>query len=381
MLGFRMPTRVEIRPGCLADLPQVARELNASSSLLVMDPGLAATPWPERVRRALGDASIRVEVFDQVEANPRTTTAEKIAGQITDAGLDLVIGLGGGSSLDAAKAGAMLATNPGRPVGELAGKELYEHAPKPLIAVPTTCGTGSEVTWVSVLSDTENRTKISVKGDSMFPNQALVDADLIRTLPANLVTWTGLDAMTHAIEATTCSVGNPVSDALAESAIALLFEYLPRAAQDVENDHEARAEVMRAATIAGLAFGNADVAGVHCLSESLGGMFDVPHGLANAILLTPVLRHHGTHVESRLAALASRVHGDAREVPENERAEAFLTRLQGLVTTLEVPSFHSFDIGPEHYDAIAAAAVANGSNDSNPQPMAETNYLEILRGL
>ncbi len=386
MIGYRMPTRVHIEPGCRARLPEVADRLELEGVVLVIDPGLQATPWPEEVGRLLADAGAGVETFDQVEPNPRTTTAERIAdslraGSASGRRPGGVVALGGGSVLDAAKAAAMLATNSGKPE-DYEGANRYRNRPLPMIALPTTCGTGSEVTWVSVLSHESSRRKISVKGESMFPDQALVDADLIATLPPGLIAWTGLDALTHAVEATTCTLANPISDALAEKAIVLLFEYLERAAFDVEGDARAREAVMRASTTAGLAFGNADVGGVHCLSESIGGMFDVPHGLANAILLAPVMRYHRAHVEHRLAELEALVDpsGDPR-IPAAWRAGSFLDRLEGLTARLDTPPFSSFEIPTAEYFAVADLAVKNGSNGSNPQPMAAEDYLEILRGL
>ena len=381
MIGYRMPTRVHIAPGSRARLPEVAASLGLERVVLVVDPGLQATPWPEEIQQTLSDAGVGVETFDQVEPNPRTTTAARIAEELRAAGADGVVALGGGSVLDAAKAAAMLATNDGTPE-DYEGPNRYSNPPLPLIAIPTTCGTGSEVTWVSVLSHPPTRRKISVKGETMFPDQALVDADLIATLPGDLIAWTGLDALTHALEATTCTLANPVSDALAEKAVVLLFEYLERAVADVENDTQAREAVMRASTTAGLAFGNADVAGVHCLSEAIGGLFDVPHGLANAILLSPVLRYHRPHVEHRLAELEALVYpaGDPR-VPAAWRAGSFLDRIDGLTDRLDTPPFSSFEVPTSDYPAVAEQAVRNGSNGSNPQPMAEEDYLTILRGL
>ena len=381
MIGYRMPTRVHIAPSCRTQLPQVTASLGLKNVILVIDPGLQATRWPKQVDRILADAGVATVAFSEVEPNPRTATAARIAERIRADELAGVIALGGGSVLDAAKAAAMLATNPGAPE-DYEGLNRYRHRPLPMIAIPTTCGTGSEVTWVSVLSHQPSRRKISVKGETMFPAQALVDADLIQTLPASLVAWTGLDALTHALEATTCRLANPVSDALAEKAIALLFDYLERAAADVGGDAVAREAVMRASTLAGLAFGNADVAGVHCLSESIGGLFDVPHGLANAILLSPLLRYHQPFVERRLAQLAVRVDPqvDVR-APDAQRAEDFLRRLEDLVARLETPPFSSFDIPPADFPLIAGQAERNGSNDSNPQPMSAQSYLEILGGL
>lgn len=380
MFGFRVPTRVHIDPGSLNRLSEALSALQIRRSLLVVDPGLSATEWPDRVRQALGESGFETVVFDDVEANPRTTTALRAAEVLREHGLGGVVGLGGGSVLDAAKAAAMLATNEGR-AEDYEGRDRYPNAPFPFLAVPTTCGTGSEVTWVSVLTHEPTRTKISVKGESMFPRMALVDADLLCTLPARLVASTGLDALTHALEATTCRVANPVSDALAEKAVVLLLRYLSRAASDIAGDAEAREAVMRASTVAGLAFGNADVAGVHCLSESLGGMYDVPHGLANAVLLVPVLRSHGDSVTGRLAELESLVDPATDGAPDGERSERFLNRIEDLARQVGIPRWSTFGVAAEDHDRIAENAVRNGSNGSNPRVMTADDYRRILEGL
>ncbi|MEO1368594.1 MAG: iron-containing alcohol dehydrogenase, partial [Acidobacteriota bacterium] len=203
MIGFRMPTRVHIGPGAASRLPEVARALDLRSVLLVLDPGFrAASDAPAEIIAALEDTGIRVEVFDAIEPNPRTSTATAAADAVREHGLDGVFALGGGSALDAAKAAAMLATNELR-VEQYEGKNRYANPPKPFVAIPTTCGTGSEVTWVSVLTNDTTHIKLSVKGESMFPDQAIVDADLLRTLPPRMVAMTGLDALTHAVECLT----------------------------------------------------------------------------------------------------------------------------------------------------------------------------------
>lgn len=385
MFGYHMPTHVHIEPGCLSRLPEAARSLQMNRVVLVTDVGLRSSPWPDQAMEMLAYVGIQCHMFDRVEANPRTSTATELADilrQDEEAG---VVALGGGSALDCGKAAAMLANNELR-IQQYEGKNRYANPPRPLIAIPTTCGTGSEVTWVAVLSHAPTKSKISIKGESMFPKQALVDADLIATLPANLVAWTGMDALTHALEATTCTVANSVSNALAEKAIALLFRYLPRAVQDIEHDEEAREAVMRASTLAGLAFGNADVAAVHCLSESLGGLYDHPHGLLNAMLLHPVLSFHRRFIEDRLADLGDMVGsvlGAERQAGASlaTRADRFLEFLNELETSCEIPAFSTLKVPRGDYNELAERSVRNGSNRSNPQPMSAHSYSEILEGL
>jgi alcohol dehydrogenase len=337
---------------------------------LVIDDGIAGTPWPETVQEILAAAGMACRVFGGVEPNPRATTVEAIADGIRDEGLSPVLGLGGGSVLDAAKAAAMLAPNGGRCL-DYQGKERYRKPPLPFLAIPTTCGTGSEVTWVSVISVPERREKISIKGTSMFPDWALVDADLVATLPPHLVAWTGLDALTHALEACTVNLANPISDAVATEAVRALLGNLEAA---TEGEAGARAAVMRGSTLAGIAFGNADVGAVHCLSETLGGLFDVHHGLTNALLLVPTLQAHGASIAPQLDALAGRL-GLAGG------GEGLLAQVAALVERLDLPPFASLQIPQDAYPDIAERATQNGSNASNARPMGVGEYLEILRAV
>lgn len=349
--------------------------------LLVVDPGMVATPWVGEIEASMAAAGLRSLRFEEVESNPRAATVEALAELARGEGATVVVGLGGGSVLDAAKAAAMLARNGGR-CADYQGAERFTVAPLPFVALPTTCGTGSEVTWVSVITDPERRTKISVKGHGMFPDHALVDADLLTSLPSRLVAWTGLDALTHALEALTGKPANPASDALATRAVELLLGFLPRAVADVGGDAEARVAVMTASTLAGMAFGNADVGAVHCLSESLGGGWDVPHGLANAILLVPVMRGHGSSVEEVLAGLGRRLlPGPTGGCDDPAAAAELLAAVEQLVMTVGVPPFAELGIPAADFPWIAEQAVANGSNPSNPRPMGTAEYLAILRAL
>ncbi len=372
MNRFFCPTRVCIEAGSSAFLAEIIDGLRCSSILMVTDKGIVDSGIIDRVCAPLRERGLGVEVFAAVEANPRVETADTLAEQIVEGAHDAVVAVGGGSSLDAGKAAAMLARNPGNALSWV-GRRDFDAAPLPFIAIPTTCGTGSEVTWVSVLSHPASGRKVSVKGDAMFPAWALVDANLVASLPRALVASTGMDALTHALEATTVSLHNPVSDALAEQAIALILRYLPRAYRDMSGDQEAREGLMRAATLAGLAFGSSDVGAVHCLSETLGGLYDLPHGEANAMLLCPVMRSHGEAVAGRLAELD-------RVLPE-AHPQGILGHIERMVEDLSIPSFGSLDLDPAQLPRVAQGAAANGSNASNPRVMGEIEYLQILEGL
>jgi len=357
-----------IEPGVLRDLVPYFDRFPAEKALLVFDPGLARSPWPKLVHKQLNDAGIAVIEFDAVEANPRVEAVDHLADIARTADVELIVGLGGGSVLDTAKAASMLINNKGS-CAKYEGKNLFPKPSAPFIAIPTTCGTGSEVTWVSVLSDPASRRKLSVKGDGMFPALALVDADVLESLPTELIAQTGLDALTHSVEAIICSRANAISDILAREAVDLLLANLSDLVSDPTHS-SARASVMRASTLAGMAFGNADVAAVHCLSESIGGLLDLGHGLLNAVLLTPVLAYQLDDISDQLDS-----------VSEDYSAGELLSRIEQLTTDLGIPSFSSLNISEEMFPEIASMAETNGSNSSNRREMLADDYLAILRGL
>ena len=362
-MPFRVPTRTVIRRGSLGELAGIAEQFAPGTALVVTDPGLSETPYPRRVCAQLEEAGLRPWVMADVSPNPRVAEVDEMAWSARRELPQVVVAVGGGSVIDAAKGVALLLTNQGS-CRDYVGRNRAPRASAPLIAIPTTCGTGSEVTWVSVLSDQEQRTKISLKGDGMFPAWALVDSELIESLPADLIAATGLDAATHAIEAFIGKASNPASDQLAVSALRLIVGNLGGA---VNGDADAQDAVMRGSTLAGMSFGNADVGAVHCLSEAIGGRHDLPHGLLNAVLLAPVLRHHGEAAELRLEEL-----GALSGVGE----VAF--RVERLGAAVGIPAFRALGVPHDDFEAIAQEAERNGSNQSNPRPMAAADYRAIL---
>ena len=393
-MAWRCPTRIIMHAGALAEALPGAVASQGRVAALITDSALAQTPWVEAAQRALHAGDVAVPLtFDAVEANPRHTTVDKLARALGECKADVVVALGGGSVIDAAKAAAVLVRNPNVDTCvKLEGRERFRVPPLPLLAVPTTCGTGSEVTWVSVVTHAEQRRKFSVKGHAMFPSIAVVDADVIHTLPERTMVYTSVDALTHAVEAMLCCKGvrNEVSDALAERAIELIMQHLPlmRGNRDPQNrDRAACAALMRASTLAGMAFGSADVGAVHCLSETVGGLFDVPHGLGNAVFLPRVLRHHARREAmfaprgeaGHVAEVLRRLTHVCRDTPYGDASGGFLAMVQRLCSDFGIPSVEELRLPVHEHPAIAALAVANGSNGSNPHgPLTREDYLAIL---
>ncbi len=372
-MRFRSPTAVLFGAGACERLEEEAAALAGDGRiLLVTDRGIVAAGIAGRVIGRLTG----VEVFDEVEPNPRHTTVDRAGALARKLKPSLVVGLGGGSALDTAKGVALLVTNPGS-IADYEGREKYKVKPLPVLAVPTTCGTGSEVTWVAVITHAGRRFKMSIKGPEMFPAAAVVDPDLLLTLPRPLIASTGLDALTHAVEAYTVRPATPFTDIFAREAVRLLFGHLRAAYQDVGANREAREKVMLASVLAGFAFGNSDVGAVHCLAEAVGSLFDKPHGEANSVFLPWVMEFNLSVSGGRFADLA-RAAGFEEKDGEGA-ALRLIEEVRSLSRALAIPSFKELGIGPEHFREVAEKSAANNSNPSNARAAGVEDYLDILR--
>ena len=369
---FHQPAKLFFGSGEIKNIQDIVRnELRSGNSLLITDKGLTQTGLPEKI---LAELEIR-EVFDSVEQNPTSLTVNRIGALARRIKPDLIIGLGGGSVLDAAKAASVLTTNPGL-IEDYEGSAKQSEAPLPMLAVPTTCGTGSEVTRGAVITDTRRRFKMSVKSAQMYPRAALVDPDLLATLPRSVVASTGLDALTHAIEAYTSRPANLITDQFALQATKLVLGSIEAAHQDVARHKEAREALMYGSTLAGFAFGNSDVGAVHCLAESLGGLYDTPHGVANAIFLPFVMKFNLRASAERYKDLAAAA--GIREENSLRAASKLIERIVAISKNLNIPGFSDLGIDRGQFARIAEASVQNGSNPSNPRQAGIQDYMGIL---
>ncbi|MBN1274570.1 MAG: iron-containing alcohol dehydrogenase [Candidatus Aminicenantes bacterium] len=371
-MRFFIPTRIIFGSGSLKRVDEVAREVCGSTKgFLITDSGVHEAGILAPVLRCFPD----MPVFDGVEPNPRHETVNRAAEEVRSFKPDFILGIGGGSALDAAKAAAMLASNPGN-IEDYEGKGKYKNLPLPFIAVPTTCGTGSEVTWVSVITHTERKFKMSIKGPEMFPAAALIDPDLLLTLPRRLIASTGLDALTHAVEAYTVKPATPFTDVFARRALELIFNSLEEACTDIQHNIQARKGVMLGSTMAGIAFGNSDVGAVHCIAESVGSLYDTPHGVANSVFLPFVMEYNMPEVEGRYADIA-RIAG-IQEEDNGTAAKALIEKIRQISRKLEIPSFRDLGIPESAFSEIAQKSFINNSNPSNPRLLEEKDYLELL---
>jgi len=371
-MKFHMPTAIIFAQGAISGLGEIAQgQLHSSRPLVITDRGIIGSGIAEKAMSQLAGAP----VFDEVEPNPRHTTVDRGGEIARKYKPDLIIGLGGGSVLDAAKAISLLVTNPGR-IEEFEGREKYRVPPIPVLAVPTTCGTGSEVTWVSVITHTGRKFKMSIKGPRLYPVVALVDPDLLVTLPRRLIASTGLDALTHAIEAFTAKPATAFTDALALEALRLIFRYLPEAYQDIQKNSAAREKLMLGSLLAGMAFGNSDVGAVHCLAESVGSLYDTPHGVANAVFLPAVMEFNLEAAEDKYAAIAAAA--GIEDKTKNGAALGLIKKVKGLSRDLSIPAFKELNIPEEDFAAVAQKSFDNNSNRSNAREATAEDYLAIL---
>ncbi len=371
-LKFHLPTHIIFGSGITPLLKDIINEMEVSRLFLITDKGIVDAGLLEKITSIIG----KVDYFDGVEPNPKSDTVNRIGALLRKNPPDLILALGGGSCLDAGKAAALLATNPGL-IGDYEGKEKYIHDPLPVLAVPTTCGTGSEVTWVAVITDVQRKFKMSIKGEKMFPTVALVDPDLLISLPKPIIASTGLDALTHAIEAFTSKAATIITDQLALKAVELISSSLTPSYEDIKKAVKARENLMMGSLLAGMAFGNSDVGAVHCLAESIGALFDVPHGVANAVFLPYVMEFNLPVCFDRYAIIAGAFGIDEKNTLK--AANKLIEKIKFLSKSLNIPYFKDLGIDESHFLKIAEYSYQNNSNPSNPRPATSQDYLSILK--
>lgn len=287
---FQTPTKIISGIGSTAEIIKELNDLYAKKVLLITDPGLVQAGVAQQVVEMLKQAAVEVEIFDAVEPDPSIQVATKAAEMAKNVKANVLIALGGGSAIDTAKSAALLVTNGGY-LKDYAGVNKVVKPILPLIAVPTTAGTGSEVTIFAVMSDPEKQEKFTISSALIAPAVAVLDPLLTLKLPPSVTAFTGMDALTHAIEAFTSSIAQPATDALALSAIKLVLKHLPVAVGRGDNI-KARDGMLQASLLAGIAFNNAFLGLAHAIASPLGGHFHVPHGLANAVMLPYVMEYN-----------------------------------------------------------------------------------------
>jgi len=379
---IRSPAHVEYGSGAIDALEPFAADRDADSALLVTDEHLSTAGVVDGPRARLEAAGVDVTVYDGVAPEPKLSMVEAAAELVADH--DVVVGVGGGSSMDTAKFAAALAAAD-RPVRELLGMDNVSTPTKPLALVPTTAGTGSEVTHIGVFADERaGGVKKVVFSPQLFADLATVDPDLTATLPPGVAAATGLDALTHAVESYVTLLRTPYTDTLALRAVELVAENLrPAVAQGAANE-AARANMSLAATLAGQAFVNSGLGAVHALTYPLGMECDLGHGLANGVLLPHVMRYNLPAEVDRFADLAAAL-GATRRPGESDRAfaarsvEAVFDLLADVDVPTNIAAFGDFD--RETFAEFADVAFEHSAHniERNPRTMDRADVIDVFQ--
>ena len=374
--SFILPTRIEYGTGCLAKLPDILKEAGVKRPLLVTDKGIKAAGIVDKVTSCLDAAGVTYLVFDNIEPNPKDYNVEEGAAVAREFGADSIIAVGGGSPIDCSKSIGVLLAHDADKIKPYEGKTGVKKAIPPLFTVPTTSGTGSELTFSSVITDTANQYKMTVKSPLIAASVALCDPELTVSVPPSVTAATGVDALTHAIEAYTANCSEPFSDAVALYAIELIYNNLETAVKDGANIG-AREAMLMGSMLAGVAFSHSDVASVHCIAETLGGIYDLPHGLCNAIFLPHMMEYNSCCCQDKYARVARAMGLEFKT--EEEGAAKAVAAVQKLCLDVGLPEFKSLNVPEESYERIAEISARNISTESNPRPMAVEDYIAVLR--
>jgi alcohol dehydrogenase class IV len=378
---IRIPSILQIGGGSFSTVATLLRHLRCERPLIVTDPFLMKSQLAAQLAKQIRSAGLSCEIFHETVADPTSSVVETGAGVFRNGGHDSLVSLGGGSPIDTAKAIGMLSANHGKV------RDYRVPQPIPLpgpthVAIPTTAGTGSEVTRFTVITDSETGEKMLLAGETLQPAAAVVDYELTLTMPPRLTADTGIDSLTHAIEAFVSRKANPFTDALALSAMKTIWRELPISFREPGN-LQAREAMMLAATQAGMAFSNASVALVHGMSRPLGAHFHIPHGLSNAMLLPAVTAFSVQSAVDQYAECA-RAMGVAQAHDSDEEAVAQLvSALQRRNKELQVPSPKEWGVSEEQYfgllGTMAAQALASGSPANNPRLATATEIEQLYR--
>lgn len=370
-------------PGAVTQLGALCAARKLRRILLITDPGLFALGLMNTAVDTLKAADIAIELFHQVEADPSEATVLAATQAAKHTAADAIIGFGGGSSMDVAKIVSLLA-HPActQTLNDIYGVDNIYQPRLPLIQVPTTAGTGSEVTPIAIIT-TGQATKSGIVSHTLLPDIALLDAELTLGLPPSVTAATGIDAMVHAIEAYTSRIKkNPLSDMLAKKALELLSAHIATAVHQGDNI-TARNAMMLGATLAGQAFANAPVGGVHALAYPLGGRHHIPHGLSNSLVLPAVLKFNLSHAAELYAELAPIVVHQNLAIDNAGRAQQFIQALEALITEVGLPTrLRDVGIVAESLPALATDAMLQTRLlINNPKTLTEAEALDIYRAV
>lgn len=365
---FRIPPTIHTGEGAAIHAGEEIKHLGAQKVLLITDSYLASSGAIKSVFDSLNAAKVEVSVYDQVNTEPTLAHVDECLSLFKKSGSQAIVGCGGGSPMDVAKAVSVMAANPGKIQDYMGAGKINKEGP-PIVAIPTTAGTGSEATIVTIITDTERDIKMLINSPWLLAKVAIVDPLLTLGMPKNITAATGLDALTHAIEAYVSIKAQPMTDMMALTAIKLIYQNLPVAWAEPDNI-EARSKTLFGALLAGISFSNSSVALVHGMSRPVGAVFHVPHGVSNAALLGVVTKFSLSGAYKRYADIAMTM-GVPDKGSLEEIAIEGARKVSALIKQLEIPTLSQLGVSREKLDPVvnkmAEDALISGSPGNNPR--------------
>ena len=381
MSHFVIPNHTVVGTNVLGEAAPLLKKMG-NKAFIVTGKHVAVSDMMKQLTALLDENGIDCVIFDGITGEPTDTMIENGVEMLKSSGCDFIIGIGGGSPLDSAKAIAAMAVNEGS-IADYNGKEITGEI-LPLAAIPTTAGTGSEATKFTVITDSEKGIKMLLKGDVLVPKLAIVDSSFTVGAPKSVTSATGLDALTHAVEAYTSRKAFSMTDTLAVSAVKRIMKYLPIAYKEPDNSL-AREQMSIAALEAGICINNSSVTIVHGMSRPIGALFHVPHGMSNAMLLNECLSFAVSGAYEKFANLG-RETGVASDSDSDETAaEKFIDSLQSICDVCEIPTLEQYGIDRDEYyskiSKMATDAVASGSPANTVKEVTVDDCIEIYKKL
>lgn len=364
--------------GALNQVGDCARRLGATKAFLVSDPGVIKAGWVEKALPYLEAHDLPYEVWANVSPNPKDYQVEEGAIRYAEAGCDAILAIGGGSAIDAAKAVAILVSNGGK-IQDYEGVDKIMRPLPPMIAAPSTAGSGSEVSQFCIVVDSSRKIKMSIISKSLVPDICISDPHLLASVDSRLTAYTGMDTLTHAIEAYVSVAATSFTDVHALNAIRLVAQYLPASVAS-ESNIEAKQAMAMASIHGGLAFSNAILGLVHAITHQLGGLLDMPHGQANAILLPYVMKFNLISSVDRYRDIAEALGEEVRKMTRREAALSAIEAVRKLASDVGIPErLSEVGLDASHIPQLSAYAVQDACVITNPRDVTVEDVEQILR--
>lgn len=375
--SFSIPQDICVGRGSLKKLPDFAKKLGGKHAFIISGPHLNKMGVVGACKKNLENEGISVDAFTETEGNPSVETVDKAAAKMKACSADFIVALGGGSPMDVAKAVGVLVKYGGS-ITEYEGADKVPGKIVPLIAVPTTAGTGSEVTAFSVITDHSRDYKLTVFSYELIPAYAILDADLIATAPASVAAACGIDAMVHALEAYISKASSPFSDAMAEKALELIGSSIRQYVRDRGNAKAAE-NMLVGSLFAGIAFSWARLGDVHAMSHPVSAHFDVAHGVANAILLPIIVEYNAPEDQGKYLKIYNYI-SDSRMESGHFKPEMLAELLKDLNKKLGIPSgLKEVGVTEDKFDAMADDAMKSGNIAVNPRDTTKSDVMELYK--